>query len=328
MTNSRLSLPHWTMSRSKLGLQLAWGAFLLLSSNAALAQSCPPGYFVVGGAGAYGCAPMSNGGSSAPQPRQYENEGVPTLHFSERAKGDTFIAVAWHHNANDVWAIWGNWSKEGATRRAVAACNKVMGGGCTLSNWAGNGAVVIARDENGSVVRTGVGVSTATARRDLMQVCIDEGKTCRITQGWETIPIDLAYSNDDPSQEYYPTSEQVKDTFTYIAWPKIIQPAWKNKSWLASGLGSREMEERVLQKCKDDTGTECIIGQTAKNGVVVAYLYGADAGFRSAASASEATAAINAKCTDKQVTCVIGKTYDSRTPRFAVIDDMHVDRDK
>ena len=84
------------------------GRVSFLSSNTALAQSCPPGYFVIGGTGANGCASMSNGGSSAPQPRQYENEGVPTLQFSERAKGDTFIAVAWHPNANDGWAIWGN----------------------------------------------------------------------------------------------------------------------------------------------------------------------------------------------------------------------------
>ena len=48
----------------------------LLSPTAVWAQSCPPGYFVIGGPGSYGCAPIYNGGSTPP-PRI--DEGVPTI---------------------------------------------------------------------------------------------------------------------------------------------------------------------------------------------------------------------------------------------------------
>ena len=325
MTYTVYTLDRLTTSGVKIALQFACGLLLFLCSNATFAQSCPPGYFVTGGAGAYGCAPTSNGGSSTPEPQrpQYTESTVPTLHFSESTKFDTFVAVAWHPNANDVWEIRHNWTQKGATGRVLAACNKVMGGGCTLANWAANGAVVVARDENGVVIKTGTGISAKTAQSDLMRICSDEGKTCRITQGWETSPIDASYRDMDFSQEYYPAQEQVLNTFVYLAWPKIAPPAWKNKTWLASGRGSREMEERVVQKCEDDTGTECTAGQPAMNNVVVAYLFGTDAGFFSSATLDKAVAGIKAKCADKQVTCVIGEAYDSRTPRFTVIDDIH-----
>ena len=305
--------------RKVIGICFASATGMVLVPTVGRAQSCPPGYVVVGGGGAYGCAPISNGGNSTPRPR--EDEGVQSIRYTPPEKSATFVAIAWHPNANDVWAIWNNWSREGATRRALAACKSVMGEGCTIAGSTENGALVVARDENGWVSRVGHGVSREIARLELKQVCKDEGKDCRISQGWLAEPVPTFLRDTDPSQTYFPTKEVVQNTYTYIAWPTANSPNWKDKSWITSGFGSRDMKDRVLAQCKTDSGVECEIGQTAINGVVVAYQFGPEAGFRSAATTNEAEAAIQAKCAENQMICVIGKSYDSRTRRFAIIED-------
>ncbi|ULA63602.1 MAG: hypothetical protein LZF86_110301 [Nitrospira sp.] len=68
----------------------------------------------------------------------------PLEKYKKYGKIDSFIAVAWHPHANEVWVVRRNpISLKDAEARVLTACNKAMGGNCSIAASGGGISVVV-----------------------------------------------------------------------------------------------------------------------------------------------------------------------------------------
>lgn len=83
--------------------------------------------------------------------------------------GDDFSAVAWHDDANDVWASARHNSSGGAHIDAFTACRDVMGDGCKTMRQV-NGYIMVSRDQFGDLFIVSDG-RKKEARRRMAESC-------------------------------------------------------------------------------------------------------------------------------------------------------------
>ncbi|WP_181243850.1 DUF4189 domain-containing protein [Chamaesiphon polymorphus] len=163
----------------------AVAASLLLASSAQAEGRCPDGYYPTGGgtAGWLGCAPMSpipRGDNSNSEPD--DRPRISTMY------ANSYIAVAWHPEASDVWATWNHWTREKSQQAALTACTQVMGSGCTIAVSGWNGSVAIARDKR-NLLWYGWGNKPDNARTNLLTVCKDKNEDCKIAHVFTAEPL-------------------------------------------------------------------------------------------------------------------------------------------
>ena len=168
------------MLRFGIGMMLAMLA-MGLASGSALAQNylCPagpgPGERQVGmteGGGNSGlasipiCVNVDEPQLSEPGPpaRQYTYFWV-----------SNYVAVAWHPNASDVWAIWNAQSEEQAKEGALRLCTVAMSDGCTIAKAASNTSIAIARAPDGTLW-SGWGETPRKAKNDVLASCKKKGR--------------------------------------------------------------------------------------------------------------------------------------------------------
>lgn len=78
-----------------------------------------------------------------------------------------YAAIAWHPDAADIW-IDGGYSGPGAAEDvAIAACNRVMGSGCTSTGEWSNSSMAIIRDRFGVFYNAWLGNGNGTRQRVL-----------------------------------------------------------------------------------------------------------------------------------------------------------------
>lgn len=100
---------------------------------------------------------------------------------------DAYVAVAWHADAADVWAVWNERSDAVAKRIVLEACNRVMGGGCTIAQAGRNSAVAIARGDDG-VLHSAWGATPEEARAQMLDYCAKKSLKCEVAHLFNAIP--------------------------------------------------------------------------------------------------------------------------------------------
>lgn len=257
----------------------------------------------------------SRGGSQqedAPEPSKIIHIPPP--------KADSFVAVAWHEDANDVWAIWNSRSEKDAQKRALAACNKVMGGNCSYANGGKNSSVAVSRYMNGVLDDFAWGETPDKAIENALRKCNDKGLKCNVNQVFTA--LFLPDYGDDPSLEYFPNKKVERLSYAMIARVKADpNQEWLGQTWLASGKGYNDSKQRLLNRCKQDSGLECEISVTVPNGVILSYLIKSTdtQKYIGGPTREEAESFMKNECSNEKVECSISNSYDSKTLRFEVL---------
>jgi len=296
------------------------------STIVSAAYVCPngpgPGEVMVGmspGGGNTGIGqfPMCESrGDSQPE----DSPGPAKINHVPPPKADTFVAVAWHEDANDVWAIWNNRSEEDAKKRVLAACNRVMGRNCSYANGGKNSSVAVARYANGVLAETVWGETPDKAKENALKNCSNQGQNCRVDQVFTA--LFMPDYGDDPSLEYFPNKKVERLTYAMAARVKLdASQKRQGKSWISTGSGYHELRQGLLDSCKRDNGFECEMSITVPNGVIVSYMVkpSNDVMFVGALTREDAEAGIKSSCVKEKQVCIVGKVYDSKTPRLEVV---------
>lgn len=244
----------------------------------------------------------------------------PKINHIPPPKADSFVAVAWHEDANDVWAIWNNRSETDAKKRVLDACNKVMGNDCSYANGGKNSSVAVSRYTNGVLAETVWGETPDKAKENALIKCSKQGQKCKVDQVFTA--LFLPDYGDDPSLEYFPNKKVGRLAYAMVAWLKPDSNLkQQGKTWLASGKGYHELRQHLLNRCKQDNGFECEIGITVPNGVIASYTVKPSnvEMFVGALTREDAEVIINNRCAKEKWVCNLGKFYDSKTPRLEVL---------
>ncbi len=251
-------------------------AALMFSSTAQAQDTCDGGFLMVGG----NCVPAVQPPEPQPepQPEPEPEPRIPTMY------ANSYVAVAWHNNADDVWAIWNHRSEAKAKESALNACNQVMGSGCTIAVSSGNSTVAIARRQNGQIWYA-TESSPKKARKLVMKSCEEAKSDCKLLHTFTAEPLvqpanftpeQQAFLENNPafdfSKNYFPSSvkrltapfspEPKADTsrgFFAIAWLGGKQAIPFSNLVVASGFPTiKDAETAALERCQAQSKQTCI----------------------------------------------------------------------
>jgi hypothetical protein len=240
---------------------------------------------------------------------------------------DNYIAVAWHPNANDVWATWNHRTEAKSTEKALSACKEAMGEGCTIAVNGWNSSVAIARDQD-NIVWQAWGNTPETARQKVLTACTEKKAGCQILHLFTAEPILARGIFTKKQKSYFPDRAAVAPRYAMIAWPEDISTVpskWQTKVWIVSGQGiAAEMEQRLLSQCQKDSGTQCKTKQNNMNGVVFRYRNESQGfvAWNMAHSRQAAEQYVQSKCAETQSKCQLLDSYDAATQRFETLEDI------
>jgi Domain of unknown function (DUF4189) len=323
-----------------LGKWLMLGGIVLASlvyGSAAQAEggSCPDGYYPIGGgnAGWQGCAPIPGYEfpRSDPGPAPDPGPRIPTMY------ANSYIAVAWHPNANDVWATWNHRTEAKSTQTALNACTQAMGEGCTIAINGWNGSVAIARDQD-NIVWQAWADTPKNARKNVMKACKEKKEGCKILHVFTAEPLiqpanftpeqqEILVTNPafDFSKKYFPSNvkrlstEPQSDTsrgFLAIAWTRFPLQAWPNLV-VASGYPTvKEAEKVAIERCQTESKQTCFSFGAIDNRthpMFAAYVYGKDQVYWYSNMTEESLEKDAEKhCREGNVTCQKIGVFDAR----------------
>lgn len=229
---------------------------------------------------------------------------------------DIFMAVATHPDVTAIWATSGYPSNEGAKQAALDGCAKAMGEGCTIAaTWSNDAEIAVVRDAAGYLFVEGAAARRGKAEAAALRECQ------KISTGCQSLK---SFFNTESPRNDFSSSPIRRRPFTAVAWPKgDAGPKWRNTAWLVSGQqGYAAAERAALQRCRADSGVECMVGQTVGGGLMVRYVdddegksYWLGAGGPDVVGKRVQTAGCGAK---RQ--CRLVETFDAQTPRALTID--------
>jgi hypothetical protein len=302
---------------------------LVSASPARSEGNCPPGMFPIGGGngGWTGCHPIyqseagSNSSSWTP-PRRYE----PTI-GEVTIQRRSYIAIVLHPKSSDVWATWNQRSDEQAQQAALKACNQVMGSGCLIGSSGYNGSIAVGHSPD-KRVWVGWGEGPGDARAEMDRYCAQGQQKCELKHifsgvSWAEDAREPGSSAIDHAENYFPGLPGQGQKHVMIAWPKVAPKALpsRNSIWLGSGQQITETaKQRLLDKCKQESGNECKIGLASPNGVIFRY-FDSSLGvvWSTQASRKAAETAIELRCILSRSKCKVLDVYDAETSRLEVI---------
>ncbi|WP_139052540.1 DUF4189 domain-containing protein [Xanthomonas cannabis] len=135
-----------------------WAVMLLFSSSNSFAEgACPPGSYPIGGQGVSGCAPISAGGSSNPQ---------PTGEWQTR-----WGALAYDEDDKSLGVAEGRRSKSEARDVAVEFCMQGGGKGCSAKVFYKNGCIAVASSEQRNISKSYISSSKVRAEDLALKLC-------------------------------------------------------------------------------------------------------------------------------------------------------------
>lgn len=138
---------------------------------------------------------------SVDEPQQPES-GPPAQQYTY-FRVSNYVAVAWHPNASDVWAIWNAQSEEQAKEGALRLCTVAMHEGCTIAKAASNSSIAIARAPDGTLW-SGWGETPRKAKNDVLASCKKQGVRCLYERTFTGKPYrDAAGTMPTVTLEYY-----------------------------------------------------------------------------------------------------------------------------
>ena len=267
----------------------------------------PPGMHLEG----FSCVYDAPAQSSAPRPQEWVNVNV---------------SVAWHPDANDVWAIWNvresQGGKEAAEDDVLSYCRKAMGDGCSIATSVINGSIAIARQPSGFSAYSW-GATPDDAKREALNGC-SLRITCTIEHVFTAKPW-LEYTDVlgfDELKRYRPKTRDVDASYGVAVLPGSDDPAWIDKVWIGSGYETElAAQTAVSEKCKSDSAAQCKTMITNKHGVIAIYRdEHLNIGLESERNAKAARLAVRKICDQDRVKCTIIEIVDIKQPGFKVID--------
>ena len=304
------------MSPKFLPLALAFLVSLIAASSPAAAQSCPPGYFVIGGPGAYGCAPIPDYRSGSGSDDSDVDQPVTNIHI-DSGTHYTHAVMVWHPDLANVWIDGGIYftklssetekeADRSAGTRALAACNKMMGGGCTVAWEWWDSDLVMFRRHNGEFLIP----AQSRVQLELNECSAAQALPC------EGFHIDAGYSRL--------LNEGARKLYAVSAW--VEGPVTDNKLYIASGHRSLDdAAAAAIKACSTATSRKCEAAAWVGSGFLQTYKLNGDGGsshgVTSETTAERAKEAAQVLCKKhNSPTCELQAQYDSKKPGLFVHD--------
>lgn len=276
---------------------LAW----CLSPSAAHAQAyaCSgpgPGERMVG---------MTQGGhgvASVPLCVRDDSAGAPA---PQAAPNNSYAAIAWHPDAADVW-VDGNYvgANNNAEGEALAACNNVMGGGCSSGGTWWNSSMTILRDRNGFFYKGWAGEGGAERKQVLADCSAKQLLPCEV------------FATIRSSTNRRSPGVSARKLFAASAW--VVGGAadgYDSKLYVASGYRSADdATAAAIKACSDATSRPCESNALSGNGFIQAYrMNGSDDSATAETSAKRGQEAARANCKKlKATSCELQASFDGR----------------
>ena len=302
------------MSPKFLPLALAFLVSLIAASSPAAAQSCPAGYFVIGGPGAYGCAPIPGYGNGSDG--SDVDQSVTDIRI-DSGTHYTHAVMVWHADLANVWIDGGIYftklssetekeADRSAGTRALAACNKMMGGGCTVAWEWWDSDLVMFRRHNGEFLIP----AQSRVQLELNECSAAQALPC------EGFHIDAGYSRL--------LNEGARKLYAVSAW--VEGPVTDNKLYIASGHRSLDdAAAAAIKACSTATSRKCEAAAWVGSGFLQTYKLNGDGGsshgVTSETTAERAKEAAQVLCKKhNSPTCELQAQYDSKKPGLFVHD--------
>ena len=307
---------------------------LVAASPARAEGGCPPGMFPIGGGngGWTGCHPIYNPGGTQPSGGNYSPSWNPPSR-REPTIGDvtlqrrSHVVIVLHPKSSDVWATWNHRSEQEAQQSALQACNKVMGSNCVIGSSGYNGSVAVGRSPD-KRVWVGWGETPRDARAEMDQYCAQSKQKCELNHifsgvSWDENLLEPGVLEVNHAENYFPGLPGQGQKHVMLAWPKVPPKvlSWRNSVWLSSGQQVTETaKQRLLDKCKQESGQECKIGHASPNGVIFRYFDSSlGVAWSPQASRKAAESAMNLRCIRSNSKCKMLDIYDAETSRLESI---------
>lgn len=176
---------------------------------------------------------------------------------------DSYIAAAWHKESNDAWIAAGYLNAGRARQTALDACNRAMGGGCTIASENVNGTIVIARGTYGSLYASTGGAKGPTEKQ-AREYCRKQNDECLIVNTvWATpgsAPVGASVAENG---QVYGPKENYKRLYGAVVGldgAKAPQGTWHSGMWIAGGFASEaEARDKALAACTKDSKGGCTV---------------------------------------------------------------------
>lgn len=307
------------MPRFGIGVMLAL-IWMVQASESASAQNypCPngpgPGERQIGtaGGGNSGLAPVAICERVDVPQQSYAPSPAPQFYWA-----DNFVAVAWHPNASDVWAVSGARSDEEGKREALALCQAEMKDGCTIASAGSNGSIAIARSSDGLLWR-GWGATPKKAKEEVLASCLKEGARCVHEKTFTGRPSMQLMGTFSPSwllvRHVPPPGAPLRSRYGALAWVEDSDVRWDRTVWVSGGLDTvEEAEKASLVQCGKDSQLKCKIARWSSNGIIILFRDDQDS-LRVSGGLSESDANKAAKdvCKKAKRRCETLATFDAR----------------
>ncbi|NOU02538.1 MAG: DUF4189 domain-containing protein [Novosphingobium sp.] len=294
-----------------LPFALAFLVSLIAASSPASAQSCPAGYFVIGGPGAYGCAPIPGSGSG--DSSSGDDQSVTNIRIDSGTHYSHAVMV-WHADLANVWIDGGIYftklssetekeADRSAGTRALAACNKMMGGGCTVAWEWWDSDLVMFRRHNGEFLIP----AQSRVQLELNECSAAQALPC------EGFHIDAGYSRL--------LNEGARKLYAVSAW--VEGPVTDNKLYVASGHRSLDdAAAAAIKACSTATSRKCEVAEWVGSGFLQTFRLNGDSfGVTAETTAERAKEAAKAICKKhNSPTCELQAQFDSKKPGLFVHD--------
>lgn len=222
----------------------------------------------------------------------------------------SYAAIAWHVDAADIW-VDGNYlhSASVGEGEALAACNRVMGGGCETAGTWWNSSMAIIRNRNGFFYKAWAGEGGAERK----QVLAD----CSAKQ---MLPCEVFATIASTTRRRTPGAEARK-LYAASAWV-LGRDGFDDKLYVASGHRSADDAAAAARKaCSDATSRPCDVNALTGNGFIQAYRMNSEVSAAVETSARRAKQAAQLHCKQQKATsCTLQAVFDSREQGLFVHD--------
>ena len=281
---------------------VAWAALSAAPSARAQAYPCPgpgPGERMVG------MTPGGDGVAPVPLFVRDDDGGYDDEPAAPQAPVRDYAAVAWHPDAADVWFEGGYSDAGAAEREARAACNAVMGGGCTTTGEWWNSSMVIIRDRVGYFYNAWLDKDRSERDKVLADCSAQQLLPCEI------------YMTFNSSRRQYRPGAEARKIYGAGAWVHGNE-GYDGKLYLATGYrDSKVAVDTAVKACSDaNPGRTCEMVALSGNGIIQTFRYNGN--FDNATvetTPRRAREAAKRLCAQlKASSCVLQAAFDSRTP--------------
>lgn len=186
---------------------------------------------------------------------------------------DNYYAAAWHATGSaNAWLSAGYASSSDAEAAAIAACNRDMGGGCSLAQSNVNGGLSIARGMNGSLYAA----SRPTARQadsQVLKACDKANDFCVVINGLTATPGRQEAGTSVRRQiDIFRPQGNFRKTFGVAVWgSSASDPGIINTIYIATGHASMETaQQAALEACQKQGGGNCEVARIISDTFFVA----------------------------------------------------------